>query len=54
MTNGGNFDERSAIGKYRTDTIYPNNFKSGAGKFFTVVTEEDGPEFWGEVQPRRH
>ena len=42
MTNGGNFDEELAIGKYRTDTIYPNNFKSGAGKFFTVVTEEDG------------
>jgi len=42
MTNGGNFDEESAIGKYWTDTIYPSNFKSGAGKYFTVVTEEDG------------
>jgi hypothetical protein len=42
MTNGGNFDEESAIGKYWTDTIYPNSFKNGAGKFFTIVTEEDG------------
>ena len=42
MINGGNFDEELTIGKYWTDTIYPNNFKNGAGKFFTIVTEEDG------------
>jgi hypothetical protein len=41
MTNGGDFDEEATIGNYWTDTIYPTDFKSGAGKFFTVVTEED-------------
>jgi hypothetical protein len=42
MTNGGRFDEESTIGNYWTDTIYPNDFTNGAGKFFNIVAEEEG------------
>ena len=41
MTSGGRFDGESRLGNYWTDTIYPNNFTNGAGKFFTIITEED-------------
>lgn len=36
------FDEASAIGNFRTDTIYSAEFKNGAGRFFNIVTEENG------------
>jgi hypothetical protein len=42
MTNRGRFDEESTIGNYWTDTIYPNDFTNGAGKFFNIVAEEQG------------
>ena len=49
MINGGRFDEESTIGNYWTDTIYPNDFTNGAGKFFNIVAEEDGTTI--EYQP---
>jgi hypothetical protein len=42
MINGGRFDEESTIGNYWTDHVYPSNFTNGAGKFFSIVAEEDG------------
>lgn len=42
MTASGEFDEEKAIGNYWTDTIYPNDFRDGTGKFFNIVTEETG------------
>ena len=42
MINGGRFDEESTIGNYWTDHIYPSNFSNGAGKFFSIVAEEEG------------
>jgi Domain of unknown function (DUF4263) len=42
MPHSGDFDEEAAIGNYWTDTIYPNDFKDGSGKYLNIVTEEDG------------
>ncbi len=42
MINGGRFDEEATIGNYWTDHIYPSNFTNGAGKFFSIVAEEEG------------
>jgi hypothetical protein len=42
MVSNGSFDEEAAIGNFRTDTIYPRDFKNGTGKYFNIVTEEDG------------
>jgi hypothetical protein len=36
------FDEEAAIGNFRTDTIYPRDFKDDSGKYLNIVTEEDG------------
>lgn len=36
------FDEESAIGNFRTDTIYSAEFRNGAGRYFNIVTEENG------------
>lgn len=36
------FDEGSAIGNFRPDTIYSAEFKNGMGRFFNIVTEENG------------
>jgi hypothetical protein len=44
MPNGKYFDEEEAIGKVWTDTIYPKEFTNRAGKFFNIVTEEDGSQ----------
>jgi hypothetical protein len=42
MVSNGGFDEEAAIGNIRTDAIYPSDFPDGSGKFFNIVTEEDG------------
>jgi hypothetical protein len=43
VTNSG-FDEGAAIANQWTDTIYKNDFKSGAGKFFNIVMDDDGSQ----------
>lgn len=34
------FDEEAAIGNMWTDTIYPHDFRNGAGKYFNIITED--------------
>lgn len=36
------FDEERAIGNFHTETIYSADFKNGAGRYFNIVTEENG------------
>ncbi|WP_375263419.1 Shedu immune nuclease family protein [Palleronia sp.] len=35
-------DETTFVGGCKTDHLYPRDFKSGAGRFFNYVVEEDG------------
>lgn len=42
MSGKSDFDEEATIGNFWTDTIYPNEFKDGSGKFLNIVAEEDG------------
>jgi hypothetical protein len=42
VPNGGNLNEEEAIGSFWTDTIYPTEFSNRVGKYFNIVTEEDG------------
>lgn len=35
-------DEAKIVGNYKPDHLYTANFRDGAGKFFNIVTQEDG------------
>ncbi|MGO7906301.1 Shedu immune nuclease family protein [Rhizobium leguminosarum] len=36
------FDDAATIGEWRTDHLYVHPFRTGDGKFFTVIIEDDG------------
>lgn len=36
------FDDATTIGEWRTDHLYVHPFRSGDGKFFTVIIEDNG------------
>ena len=37
------FDEERSVGRVKLDHLYSAGFGDGAGRYFNVITEEDGP-----------